>query len=114
MIYYHNTKSLKFEKIIERSEMMSLLENYHENVAVYTEKLLERTTAAVKIQQQWRRFINTKRQNQSIYEILKKNRAARLIQKFVRSRVFYHRLTFQKNLSLDLSYFNEKELIIPQ
>lgn len=50
MIYYHNNKALKFQKIIERSEMMSLLENYNENVAIYTDKLLERTTAAVKIQ----------------------------------------------------------------
>lgn len=80
--------------------MMSLLENYTENVPIYTPKLLERTASAVKIQQQYRRYINHKKQKLNVYLQLKRNRAARLIQRFIRDRVFYHRLAFQRNLSL--------------
>lgn len=93
--------------------MMSLLESYEENVSIYTEKLLERTTAAVKIQQQWRRYVNNKKQVETIYEKLKRNRAARLIQRFVRSCRFFHRLSFNRNLQQDLKSYHTTDLLLP-
>jgi hypothetical protein len=41
---------------------MSLLENYEEPFVIYADFFMKRTAAAVRIQQNWRRFISNKKQ----------------------------------------------------
>lgn len=59
-IYYHNSKSIKFEKLTQKNDMQSLLENYDEPFLIYADKILERTAAAVRIQQNWRKYLISK------------------------------------------------------
>lgn len=56
-IYYHNTKTCKFEKKLNKNDMQSLLENYNESFLFYADNILERTAAAVRIQQNWRKYL---------------------------------------------------------
>ena len=98
-IYYHNTKTNVLEKKVQKNDMQSLLENYDEPFMIYTDNLLDRTAAAVRIQQNWRKFLARKNQQTSIYEEMKKTRAILRIQRFWRDRVFYHRFSFQKAMN---------------
>lgn len=41
--------------------MQSLLQNYTEPFMVYVENILQRTAAAVRIQQNWRKYLTNKR-----------------------------------------------------
>ena len=97
---------MKLEKKIEKDEMASLLENYDEPFIFYVDDILERSSAAVKIQQNWRKYISNKKQKQSIFYQMKKTRALLKVQRFFRDRIFYHRIAFQKNFPLQLKLFN--------
>lgn len=59
-VYYHNSKSIKFEKLAQKNDMQSLLENYDEPFLIYADNILERTAAAVRIQQNWRKYLVSK------------------------------------------------------
>ena len=61
---------------------------------VYAEDLIKRTSAAVRIQQNWRKYLIHKKQSDSIYAKMKATRAVFRIQRFWRDQVFYHRLSF--------------------
>lgn len=112
-IYYHNSKSCKFEKKLNKNDMQSLLENYDEPFMIYADCLLERTAAAVRIQQNWRKYVVQKSSKESIYVKMKKTRAVLRIQRFWRDNVFYHRLSFQKNISYQLKLFNTNSFMMP-
>ena len=92
--------------------MASLLENYEEPFLFYVDDILERSAAAVRIQQNWRKYLNNKKQKESIYEKMKKTRAILKIQRFFRDRVFYHRLAFQKNLSNQIKLFKSNHFYL--
>ena len=111
-IFYHNTKTYKLDKKVEKDEMASLLENYEEPFITYIDDVLERSSAAVRIQQNWRRYFNNKKQKESIYEKMKKTRAAMRIQRFYRDRIFYHRLSFQRNLSNQINLFKSNSFYL--
>lgn len=93
--------------------MQSLLQNYDEPFMIYADCLLERTAAAVRIQQNWRKYVVQKSSKQSIYVKMKKTRAVLRIQRFWRDNVFYHRLSFQKNIAYQLKVFNTNSFMIP-
>lgn len=111
-IYYHNSKTYKFSKKLIKNDMQSLLENYNEPFMIYADCILERTAAAVRIQQNWRKYMVNKN-SESIYTKMKKTRAAYRIQRFWRDRVFYHRLSFQRSISYQLKLFNSNSFLIP-
>jgi hypothetical protein len=113
MIYYHNTKSLKFDVKTKKSEMLSLLENYDEPFIFYVDSILKRTCAAVAIQKTWRRFISNKNQKESIYSKMKKNRAALHIQHFYRKLIYKHRSYFTNKLYNDLALLKTATIIYP-
>ena len=92
--------------------MQSLLQNYEEPFIIYTENILRRTAAAVRIQQNWRKFLIRKNQTFSIYEEMKKTRAILRIQRFWRDRVFYHRLSFQNSMTHELKLFQSNSILL--
>lgn len=92
--------------------MLSLLENYEEPFIMYVDKIVARTVAAVAIQKSWRRFLSNKNQVESIYQKMKKNRAALHIQRFFRDITYRHRFNFHKKLAHDLRYCTDT-LIYP-
>lgn len=93
--------------------MQSLLENYDEPFMIYVENILQRTAAAVRIQQNWRKYMTNKRSEESIYVKMKKTRAALRIQRFWRDRIFYHRLSYQRNIAYHIKLFNLNSFMIP-
>ena len=92
---------------------MSILENYNEPFIFYVDKVINRTCAAVTIQKTWRRYISNKHQKQSIYQKMKKNRAALHIQRFFRDSIYRHRQLFSKKIIRDLSVLKSYTLIYP-
>ena len=92
---------------------MSILENYEEPFIFYVDKVINRTCAAVTIQKTWRRYISNKRQKESIYMKMKKNRAALHIQRFFRNTIYRHRQLFSKKLTRDLAVLKTNVLIYP-
>ena len=89
-----------------------MLENYDEPFLIYTDNLLDRTAAAVRIQQNWRKFLVRKNQQTSIYEEMKKTRAILRIQRFWRDRVFYHRFSFQKAMNQELKLYISNSILL--
>lgn len=112
-IYYHNTKTVTFQKKTSKNDMQSLLENYEEPFMIYVENVMERTAAAVRIQQNWRKYLERKHQTAPIYDEMKKTRAILRIQRFCRDRVFYHRLSFQKSMVHELKLFQSNSFLLP-
>ena len=112
-IYYHNTKALKINRTVKKSEMLSLFQNYEEPFIIYVEKILKKTCAAVLIQKTWRIYSSNKHQKERIYFKMQKNRAALHIQYFFRNCVYKHRHHFSNKLNRDLSIIKSNTIIYP-
>lgn len=80
---------------------------------IYADNILERTAAAVRIQQNWRKYLVNRNSKQSIYAKMKITRAVLRIQNFWRNRRFYHRLSFQKNIAHQLKIFTTNSFLFP-
>ena len=113
MTYYHNSNALKFEVKQRQSQALSILQNFDEPFIIYADHLLKRTCSAVTIQKTWRRYISNKHQPATIYQKMKKNRAALHIQRFFRQTIYRHRQNFSKRLARDLSQLKTQILIYP-
>lgn len=80
---------------------------------LYADNLIKRTAAAVRIQQNWRKYLVNKKKSNSIYLKMKATRAVYRIQRFWRDQVFYHRMSFHKTMFHQLKLFTDNSIMIP-
>lgn len=113
LVYYHNSKALKFQVKNTKSQMLALMRNYDQPLMIYVDEVVKRTAAAVLIQKTWRRYVSNKSQPESIYHKINQNRAALHIQRFYRNYRYFHRLRFNKAIHQNLAFLNTSTVLYP-